>query len=69
MAVKRVYAGLNNIVFTIFLLSNPGHQVPFTLDNVGTILCYQIDFNKRHFIANSLFIMSEFYVFVSCVRK
>jgi len=26
------------------------------------------DFNKRRFIARSLFIMSEFYVFVLCVR-
>ena len=29
---------------------------------------HQIDFNKHHFTARSLFIMSKFYVFVLCVR-
>ena len=32
---------LNDIVFTIFLTSNPGHLVPCIIDNVGTILCNQ----------------------------
>jgi len=53
----------------IFLPSNPGHLVPCTLDNVGTILCYQTSnnikcvFNKRHFFARSLF----YYVWILCL--
>jgi len=64
-------AGLNNIVFTIFLSPNPGHLVPCILDNVGTILCYQtsnvILINATLLLVH-FFIMSKFYVFVLCVR-
>jgi len=41
-------------------LRQHGHD--FVLRNI------KYDFNKRHFIAPSLFIMSKFYVFVLCVR-
>ena len=54
-----------------FLSSNPGRLVPCTLDNVGMILSYRtasmILYNKRHFLARLLFIMSKFYVFVLCI--
>jgi len=63
-------AGLNDIVFTIFLPSSPGHLVPCTLDNVGTILCYQTS-NVILINATLLFVhflsclnfMSLFYVY------
>jgi len=60
-------AGLNDIVFTIFLPSNPGCLVPRTLDNVGTILCYQrsniILINATVLLVH-FFITSKFYDFV-----
>jgi len=64
-------AGLKDIVFTIFLLSNPNppgamhlrqRRHDFVLPNI------KYDFNKRCFIARSLFTMSKFYVFVLCLR-
>ena len=59
-----------DIVFTIFLPSNPGHLVPCTLDNVGTILCYQTSnmiLIKATLMLVHFFIMSKFYVFL-CAR-
>jgi len=35
-------AGLNDIVFTTYSPSSPGHLAPCTLDNAGTILFSQI---------------------------
>ena len=64
-------AGLNDIVFTIFLPPNPGRLVPCILGNVGTILCYQtsnvILINATLLLVH-FFIMSKFYVYVLCVR-
>ena len=65
------YTGLNDIVFAIFLPSNPGSLVPCTLDNVCTTLSYQTS-NMILINATSLlvhfFVMSKFYVFVLCLR-
>jgi len=64
-------AGLSDIVFATFLLSNSGHLVPSTLDNVGTILCYQTSnmiLINATLLLGHFFIMSIFYVFVLCVR-
>ena len=60
--------GVSPPVFTIFF---PGRPVTCTLDNVGTILSYQI---SNMILINAtlslvhFFIMSKFYVFVLCLR-
>jgi len=38
------------------------------LRSIGNVVKIKYDFNKRHFIARSLFIMSQFYVFALRVR-
>jgi len=76
-------AGLNDIVFAIFL--PPNQAASCTLDNVavGTILCYQISnmilinagagvaVDSSHtttlYCSFTFFIMSKFYAFVLCV--
>ena len=59
-------AGLNDIVFTTYSLSNPGHLAPCTLDNAGTILFSQ---TSNMNLINVTLLLEHFLIMpnISCV--